>query len=65
VDVHFRYPDKRRRDLFNFAAACKQYLDGLCDAGVYRDDSGIVWGTLSCEVDREAPGVTITVTEMA
>lgn len=63
VGLHFRYPDKRRRDLFNFAGACKAYLDGMGDAGVYRDDAGIVWGTLSCEVDAANPGVTITVTE--
>ena len=33
-------PDKRRRDLDNFQARCKPYLDGICDAlGI--DDSQI------------------------
>ena len=61
VTAAFRYPDARRRDLFNMAGAIKNYLDGIGDAGIYRDDSGIVWGELSCEIDRERPGVTITI----
>ena len=61
VTAAFRYPDARRRDLFNMAGAIKNYLDGIGDAGIYRDDSGIVRGELSCEIDRERPGVTISI----
>ena len=40
VIYEFCPPDKRRRDLDNFQARCKPYLDGICDAlGI--DDSQI------------------------
>jgi Holliday junction resolvase RusA-like endonuclease len=61
VSLLFRFPDRRRRDLFNYAGACKPYLDGLVDAGVMADDSGIEWGEISRCIDREHPGVTIKI----
>lgn len=64
VSLAFRFPDARRRDIWNFAGACKAYLDGLADAGVMADDSGIVFGQVSAVIDRGNPGVTITITPM-
>jgi hypothetical protein len=61
VSLAFRFPDRRRRDIFNYAGACKPYLDGLVDAGVMADDSGIEWGEISRCIDREHPGVTIKI----
>jgi crossover junction endodeoxyribonuclease RusA len=35
----FRAPDKRRRDVANLYPSFKACIDGLVDAGVFRDDS--------------------------
>lgn len=35
----FQYPTAHRRDIDNFVAAMKPYIDGLVDAGVLADDS--------------------------
>ena len=42
IQAHYEFqrPDKRKRDLDNFVARCKPYLDGICKrAGI--DDSQI------------------------
>lgn len=57
VTVDFRYPDNRRRDDHN-------YYKVICDAvaaGLGIDDKDIRISTGTVEVDRENPGVTITV----
>lgn len=64
VSLIFRFPDKRRRDIWNYAAACKQYLDGLVDAGIMADDSGIIAGDVTGSVEKGNPGVTIIVREI-
>jgi Holliday junction resolvase RusA-like endonuclease len=65
VSLAFRFPDARRRDIWNFAGACKAFLDGLADAGVMADDSDIVYGQVSAVIDRHVSGVTITIMPIA
>lgn len=38
LDITFRPPDKRRRDLDNMLSACKATLDGLADAFAIDDN---------------------------
>jgi hypothetical protein len=39
VDMMFYFPDRRRRDAFNYAAAMKYAIDGIVEAGLLVDDS--------------------------
>lgn len=38
VTARIRYPDKRRRDIENFAPTLKAMFDGFTDAGIWPDD---------------------------
>ena len=61
VSVSFYPPDFRKRDIDNPG---KALLDALQHAGVYGDDSQIVWLLLERRVpDSENPRVEVTVTE--
>ena len=42
VQPVFYWPDKRRRDGDNANASLKSAIDGLQDAGIIEDDSGVV-----------------------
>ena len=57
--IHFTFPDNRRRDLDNFTGRCKAYLDGISDA-TQQDDSA--WGMKAPtrEVKKGINQVTIT-----
>lgn len=60
ISGRFYYPDKRRRDLLNSIGSLKAYIDGIVDAGVLADDSGIVEvGKFGFEIDAESPRVVI------
>jgi crossover junction endodeoxyribonuclease RusA len=59
--VQVRWPDRRRRDLDNMLSSCKVYFDACTDAGVWVDDSRVVYELLPAIVDKANPGVTITV----
>ena len=55
----------RRHDLDSCAVCAKPYLDGLTDAGIWRDDRQIVCLAVMQERDPSGRGeVVITVTEM-
>ncbi len=56
--LHFRWPDNRRRDIDNAVASCKAYLDGVA-AKIRQDDSE--WAMRAPTIERGAgSGLTIT-----
>jgi crossover junction endodeoxyribonuclease RusA len=57
-------PDRRRRDRDNLMASLKAAWDGLVDAGILADDSGLHFAPLRLEWDKDAPRVEITLTGM-
>lgn len=61
VSMMFHFPaDKRRRDLLNYLAATKAGIDGIQDAGVIVDDSGLDIGRIGRgEPDSESPRVVV------
>ncbi|MCA1667195.1 MAG: hypothetical protein LC793_07320, partial [Thermomicrobia bacterium] len=68
VDLHFRFPNRRGRDLLNYAAAGKFALDGIVDAGVVTDDKCTVIqriGSITWSVDKANVGVSISITPVA
>lgn len=46
VDLLFRFVHRRQRDDQNLIHAVKAYIDGLEDAGVIANDSGVRWGVV-------------------
>jgi hypothetical protein len=62
VTVRFRWPDARRRDLDNALGACKPYFDSFTDLCIWSDDSGVSFTIPPAVIDREHPGVEITIT---
>jgi hypothetical protein len=64
VTVRFRWPDRRRRDLDNALGACKPYFDSFTDLCIWQDDSGVSFVLPPATVDRENPGVTVTICEV-
>lgn len=57
------FPDRRRRDPDNIAAACKALWDGLRDAGIIADDDRLVIHPPTVAVDRERPRIEMVITE--
>lgn len=58
----FYWPDKRRRDKDNSLASMKSVFDGIADAGVVADDSGITHLPTTFAVDKANPRVEVTIT---
>lgn len=65
VRVTFHFPDRRRRDVANYLAACKAYFDGFTDARVWTDDSVVTHWETSAAIDSMRPHVEIEVWEAA
>lgn len=63
VECRWFFKDRRRRDQDNLSASLKAYWDGLVDAGVFSDDSGLVHLPALVDVDKENPRVEIHVVE--
>lgn len=61
ASVVILWPTAHRRDVDNAAASLKAYWDGLADAGVVANDSGLVPEPPVFLVDRRRPRVEITV----
>lgn len=65
VQLTFRVLTNRRRDADNALASMKAAFDGLRDAGVIEDDSGLVHLPVQWEVDRSRmPVVEVVVKEV-
>lgn len=65
LEVTFYFPDRRTRDLINYAAGLdKQIVDALVDVGVVADDNGahIPEIRLRYRVDKERPRTEIQLT---
>lgn len=61
VRVTFHFPDRRRRDVSNYLAACKSYWDGFTDARVWSDDSVVARWETRADIDRVYPGITVEI----
>ena len=61
----FYFKTKRRRDADNLLASCKAYFDGLVDAGILADDSGLGHFPIIFHKDKDDPRLEITITEGA
>lgn len=57
----FYFRDARRRDRDNMAASLKGIYDGIVDAGILADDSGLTHEPIVFEVDKENPRVVISI----
>lgn len=62
VQATFYHRDKRRRDRDNALSSLKAVFDGLADAGVVANDSGLTHLPVRFEVDKEHPRVELVVT---
>jgi Holliday junction resolvase RusA-like endonuclease len=54
----------RGLDLDNALGACKPYFDSFTDLCIWQDDSGVSFVLPPATVDRENPGVTVTICEV-
>lgn len=63
VRITFYFPDKRRRDADGLLSWCKAYLDGIADAGVVTNDSGLWFQPVDTGIDRERPRAEIRVAQ--
>jgi crossover junction endodeoxyribonuclease RusA len=62
VKAVWHFPDARRRDHDNLMASCKAYFDGLRDAGIIEDDSGLTHEPP--EIVKGERGLTLIVTKV-
>jgi len=63
--ARFYFPDKRRRDADNAIASIKSALDGVADAGLVVNDSGLWPERPEFLIDKESPRLEITFTKEA
>ena len=61
--LHFVFPDNRRRDFDNFTGRCKAYLDGISEA-INQDDSEWNMAAPSKEVVKGESFVVITLNQI-
>jgi len=65
VTARFFFRNRRRRDRDNLLASLKPAFDGLADAGVVGNDSGMVHMPVEQYVDRTNPRVELVVEALA
>jgi len=63
--ARFYFPDARRRDADNAIASIKSALDGVADAGLVVNDSGLWPERPEFLIDKETPRLEITFTKEA
>lgn len=61
----FWFRDRRRRDRDNLLASMKSAYDGLVDAGILEDDSGVIHLPIEVGYDRARPRVEIVVSPVS
>jgi crossover junction endodeoxyribonuclease RusA len=59
----FYFPDARRRDADNAIASIKSALDGVADAGLVVNDSGLWPDRPTIAKDKDNPRIMITITK--
>ena len=62
IDIVAFHKVPARRDRDNLISACKSYFDGLADAGLVKNDSGITLGPVRFEVDKQNPRLEMEIT---
>lgn len=63
--IEFNFATKRRRDADNLLAWCKSQIDGIADAGLIENDSGITYLPVKQHASKaQPPGVVYTFTEI-
>lgn len=60
TEATFYFPTARTRDADGAASSLKAYWDGIADAGVVANDSGLTHLPPRLEVDRANPRVVLT-----
>ncbi len=60
----FYFKDKRRRDGDGANASLKAYIDGIADAGIVANDSGITLLPPVFKCDKEKPRVVLSIVEL-
>lgn len=64
VTAYLAFGDNRRRDVHNYTPTVKASIDGLTDAGLWRDDcDGILTGPDMRRDETRAVGVTLWIRE--
>jgi len=61
VTARFFFKTRRRRDRDNLLASLKPAFDGLADAGLVVDDSGLIHMPVEQHIDRTDPRVELVV----
>ncbi len=56
----FYFPQRRRRDRDNLLASLKAAFDGITDAEIIADDSGLIHLPVAVTIDRDNPRVEIS-----
>lgn len=57
----FYFAQRRKRDRDNFSAMLKSARDGIVDAGLLVDDSGLIQHPVTFKIDREHPRVEMEI----
>lgn len=61
MKARFYFKEKRRRDRSNLSASLKAHEDGLTDAGMWLDDSGVTHLPPEIHVDPDRPRLEIEI----
>lgn len=67
ITLHYRVPDRRRRDADNLAATLKVCQDALVAAGVIHEDSWVTVPSATCRIhppSAEGPALWLTLEEI-
>lgn len=57
----FFFRDRRQRDRDNLLASMKSAFDGLADAGIVANDSGLIHMPVEINIDAERPRVEVQI----
>jgi crossover junction endodeoxyribonuclease RusA len=63
VLIRAYFKDARKRDKDNIMASCKAYFDGLADAGLIDNDSGLTHLPMVVAIDKKNPRIEMVVTK--
>lgn len=64
VEIHAYYTVNRGRDADNLISSLKASLDGICQAGIIKNDKGVVWLPVVWLVDKLTPRIEIMIREV-
>ncbi len=68
ITLHYRVPDRRRRDADNLAATLKVCQDALVDVGVLHEDSWITVPSATCRIhapSADGPALWLELEELS